>query len=161
MKTIFTVLALCGAAMAQGQSLERQVIGATGGEGTAGGVTLSWTVGETVTATGATGSLILTQGFQQPNPAANSVKTIAASDWKAYPNPNTGLMYIDFTGTTGKRSVEVTDAAGRVVLSETVFAGQGQKHVLNLQAISGGWYTLKVTEPANNRSEAVKFVISK
>ncbi|MCB0810769.1 MAG: hypothetical protein KDB96_15940, partial [Flavobacteriales bacterium] len=50
------------------QSLSPTVIASAGGTGTAGGVTLSWTVGETAVQTLDNGTNILTQGFHQADP---------------------------------------------------------------------------------------------
>lgn len=55
------------AAGVQAQSLSPQVVASGGGYAEAGGYSLSYTVGEPVTATLASGSNILTQGFHQPD----------------------------------------------------------------------------------------------
>ena len=51
---------------ASAQSLSPQVIASAGGYASSGGVSLSWTLGETFTTTLQNGNNILTQGFQQP-----------------------------------------------------------------------------------------------
>lgn len=54
------------ASSVRGQSLSREVLSTNGGNQTAGGISLSWTVGETVIPTLMAGNNILTQGFEQP-----------------------------------------------------------------------------------------------
>lgn len=49
-----------------GQSLSREVLSTNGGHQTAGGISLSWTIGETVIPTFKAGNSLLTQGFEQP-----------------------------------------------------------------------------------------------
>jgi hypothetical protein len=51
----------------QAQSIERSVVVNTGGYSEGAGVSVSWTLGEVVTATFSSGNTILTQGFQQPD----------------------------------------------------------------------------------------------
>ena len=48
-------------------SLERQVIGSSGGFSSSGGINLSATTGEAVIQTASSGTIVLTQGFQQPD----------------------------------------------------------------------------------------------
>ena len=69
LRTLLTlpVLGLLSAPLAA-QSLSPTVIASAGGTGTAGGVTLSWTVGETAVRTLDNGTNILTQGFHQADP---------------------------------------------------------------------------------------------
>ncbi|MFU8844738.1 MAG: hypothetical protein ACNA7V_13125, partial [Bacteroidales bacterium] len=51
----------------QAQSIERSVLASTGGYFEGSGVSVSWTLGEAVTATFNNGNTVLTQGFQQPD----------------------------------------------------------------------------------------------
>ncbi|OWY20129.1 hypothetical protein C7N43_23130 [Sphingobacteriales bacterium UPWRP_1] len=77
-KAIFLqVLTFClVAAGAQAQSLTPQVVASGGGYAQGGGYSLSYTIGEPVTATLTSGSNILTQGFHQPD-FQNIVKLLA------------------------------------------------------------------------------------
>ena len=61
-------LALCVSTAGLGQSISPSVIGSAGGSGSAGGVTLDWTVGETAVTTISNGSNTITQGFHQGDP---------------------------------------------------------------------------------------------
>src|SRR5687768_17317651 len=65
-KILLTVLLFSGILFANAQSLSPKVIASSGGFYTSGGVTLSWTLGETFTTTLSSPNNILTQGFQQP-----------------------------------------------------------------------------------------------
>lgn len=72
------------------QSLSPTVIASSGEYFSSGGLTVSWTLGELAVETLATGSIILTQGFQQPleiaGPDAMDENQMV---WeiKSYPNP--------------------------------------------------------------------------
>ncbi|MCB0402190.1 MAG: gliding motility-associated C-terminal domain-containing protein [Flavobacteriales bacterium] len=75
MKQIFLIIMLALSAMSFAQvTIERQVIGSTGGFSTLGnGSTISSTVGEPMVQTVSAGSIILTQGFQQPQRTNDSI----------------------------------------------------------------------------------------
>jgi len=66
MKTILMILCLAATAGIKAQSLSPVVIAASGDYSEGTGVSLSWTLGEIATETFGNGSVILTQGFQQP-----------------------------------------------------------------------------------------------
>lgn len=58
-------LILCTSTISSAQSLSPTVIASAGGSGTTVGVTMDWTVGETMTETYTSGALRITQGFHQ------------------------------------------------------------------------------------------------
>ena len=66
MKTLLKLFSFAIICSTQAQSLSPVVIAASGGYSTAGGFSLSWTLGETATETFSNGGYILIQGFQQP-----------------------------------------------------------------------------------------------
>ena len=68
MKRVTSILVVCIAVVSMGfsQGIERQVIGSAGTSAEAGGIEISYTVGESVISTEVvSGSFTLTQGFQQ------------------------------------------------------------------------------------------------
>jgi hypothetical protein len=60
---------------------EQQVISSAGNYSEAGGLSLSWTLGETVIATFENGNLILTQGFQQPGLMLAGQYVVVPTGW--------------------------------------------------------------------------------
>lgn len=64
-KIILSLIAMCSITLLQAQSLERSVIASAGASQSASGVKLNSTVGEAITQTKTSGSVILNQGFQQ------------------------------------------------------------------------------------------------
>lgn len=95
-KTIVCIIALLPM-LAIAQSLERQVIGSAGDYSTGAGISLSSTVGEAVIETATSGSIILTQGFQQPDgdPVGIEIPETGLSI-TAFPNPTGGAIVIEF-----------------------------------------------------------------
>lgn len=67
MKKVFTIFLIGWLIVnVNAQTIDLQVISSSGNYSEAGGISLSWTLGEPVIATFENGGLILTQGFQQP-----------------------------------------------------------------------------------------------
>ncbi|OQX82230.1 MAG: hypothetical protein B6D64_00925 [Bacteroidetes bacterium 4484_276] len=67
MKTLITTIAIwLSATVLYGQSVSPEVIATSGGYFENAEISLSWTLGETVTETFSSGNVTLTQGFQQP-----------------------------------------------------------------------------------------------
>lgn len=91
------------ALLCQGQvTIERQVMANSGGFDTSGKLSLSWTLGETITETVSGGTLVLTQGFQQPKPeeiSPNNVREIPLDELgvKVFPNPASMEVFIQVT----------------------------------------------------------------
>ena len=69
----------------------------------------------------------------------------SASSVKLYPNPTTGNLYID---AEGLQKVEVIDAAGRIVMTET-------NSQVNMGHLANGVYTVRVTANGNSTIQKV------
>ena len=67
MKTLLKLFSFAIICSTQAQSLSPVVIAVLGGYSTAGGFSLSWTLGETATETFSNGGYILIQGFHSPS----------------------------------------------------------------------------------------------
>lgn len=114
---------------------------------------MSWTAGEVVTATVASGSVILTQGFQQPNEISSSVNLLAVSDLlDVFPNPSYGILNLRLSNSNLKDSVlyiEVYDAVGKIVYS--TFQKAVGIHAIDVSNLPGGIYNLAVTLNGSKR----------
>lgn len=103
---------------AQTYQLTPTVISTAGEYGSAGGYSLSYTIGELAVATlDPGGSFILTQGFQQPFAVGvNSIFDDLGMDWSvnAYPNPVTDFLNIRFNiENPVDFNVEIIDLTGK------------------------------------------------
>lgn len=65
MKHFLNILLIMSSSVLVAQSISPQVIGSTGGSGTASGITVDWTVGEVAVTTISNGSNTISQGFHQ------------------------------------------------------------------------------------------------
>jgi hypothetical protein len=151
--------------MADAQSIERSVIGSAGAVSAAGGVILTWTVGETVINTASAGSVILTQGFQQPEQGTSSVDPIRLETGLAvYPNPSNGIFSVAALDNAGivvnKVAAEVRDAAGKLVFSHNSLDLTSGTNTLDLTKLPGGFYSLSLNA-GNDLTATYKLTIIK
>jgi hypothetical protein len=117
---LFVTLFYSGHTFAQNIELSPTVIASAGNYSEAGGISLSWTLGEVAVTTLTQGNIILTQGFQQ-----SYLRDVGfATDpirWQiaAYPNPVRDLLRIQFD--LPEKSdfvIEIQDVNGRLVSQE-------------------------------------------
>ncbi len=104
---VFGLATLSFGFAAQAQSLERQVIGSAGGYEEEAGYSLSFTVGEPVVETAIAGTLVLTQGFQQPDDVSVGVNDVVKfnMDYIIFPNPTMDELTVQLSA---DKVVEVT-----------------------------------------------------
>lgn len=69
----------------------------------------------------------------------------AGQAWGLFPNPATGLVSLRYDGEAGMGSIELFDATGRSVLVERGALAKNSVRALDVQALSAGVYTVRVT----------------
>jgi hypothetical protein len=159
---LFLVLSLLMAAFGSAQTLDRQVIGTTGGSATSSGVTLDYTVGEVVTATAVSGTLILTQGFQQPSTQApSSAPPVAISlNYSLYPNPTNNWINFDLqTEVPLLFGLRLVDALGRFVSDQAPTPLPAGQHTFrfDLRPLPAGTYFLQLYTPDGQWTSTLHF----
>ena len=106
-ETILAVLLAWRGQACIGQVIAPEIISSSGGSYSSSNGSLSWTIGEPITATENTGNYYLTQGFQQPSTivvtAINNPAT--QTSVSVYPNPFTSSIYINRDGKIGRAHV--------------------------------------------------------
>ena len=135
-----------------GQSLERQVIGSSGGSfvNTSADRMLEWTLGEmSMVETFQSTSNYLTQGFHQPEVAiVGDIDSDFFEELVVFPNPASDVLKIRYQlSAAGQLSFRLTDVRGIEVQSEQAieyYSGQ-QITPLYLHKLSNGMYVLEVT----------------
>jgi hypothetical protein len=129
--------------------IKQEVIASAGGYNVNGGLSISWTLGETVipTFTSQDGSLILTPGFQQRLIVTAVEENLdALVDIKIYPNPASEIVNIQFKEPVNEEIVIVLlDSQGKLVKSEMIESAMVEKQI-NLQDIPAGIYYLRLTK---------------
>ena len=143
------------------QSIERQVIGATGSYTATGTIQASSTVGEAVVATGTSGAIVLTQGFQQPGGSGEVGidEPELGFSMNAYPNPSADAIIIDFNVDKQLNiQIGLFNAEGRsYVLPESKLVVSGSmKHTVDLSAFAAGNYFIRITDDEGKLNSSIK-----
>ncbi len=137
-------------------TVERQLIGSIGGSFVNGNIDLNFSVGEAVITTETSGSIILTQGFQQADDNAVGIDEISKEiGIKIFPNPFTSSVTIEFTDNDSKNgdiSFKIYNNQGKIVYKqdEHLSNGYGNKIQLDLSHLIAGHYIVFITD-ANDR----------
>jgi hypothetical protein len=137
---IFLVLSVSG-------QVKQEVIASAGGYNASGGVSISWTLGETIIPTYQNGNLILSHGFQQQLIITAVEETLdILVDIKLFPNPAGDNLNIRFEeAVDGEVVIAIIDSQGRLVKTEHIEATTTEKQI-NLQDLGAGVYFLRMTK---------------
>jgi len=146
MKTLSLILLLFVTTWAVAQSVSPQVIATAGNYSEAGGISLSWTLGEPVIETATGTGVILTQGFQQPDYSLVVIEHVPAAnlDVNVFPNPTNGNLNIQWVGEIQTPAIiSLFDMAGKQIINQKVNTGN-QIGSLNLSEYANAQYILKI-----------------
>lgn len=143
MKIISSILLVLAAHMMSAQDLSPEVVATAGETFSSNSLTLDWTLGEIMTES-YSGTIVLTQGFHQPDNNTTSLEDLASlfGTIKVYPNPTTDLIVIE-TEQAGGLDLLLYDMTGRTVLHKNVSASSSQ---LNLSGLPDGTYLLRLSD---------------
>jgi len=111
---------------------------------------ISYTVGQTVTATVGNNTAIMTQGFQQPEYVITQVSNDGNGiELNIYPNPTIGDVSVEFTQLpSGGVKVELVDNSGKVLLNDEI---NKTNYSLGMKNYPAGMYYFKVTNEKNTK----------
>lgn len=141
MKIIAFVFCLF-AIQANGQSIERSVIGSSGGGFNNSNINVQWTIGETVVATSSAGSQILSQGFHQYYSNSSANVSILHGNIKAYPNPTENVLNLSIENSNETGIITMTDINGKTVKTETW--NTVEEFSMDLSLLAPGVYHAKI-----------------
>ncbi|MCU0407418.1 MAG: T9SS type A sorting domain-containing protein [Bacteroidales bacterium] len=143
-KTLWLFMLLFPAVITYSQE-GHDVISAAGNFATAGGISLSWTLGETVIPTQQNGDVILTHGFQQQLVVSTLEKNLALEvEVLVYPNPASDVLNLKFgTPVSERLEIIILDQNGRIVKS--LFAEPLVTiSEINMQDLASGIYYIRL-----------------
>ncbi len=150
----FTLLSLflLGAFFVKAQTTVLEVVAPAGSYfwNQAAGISVSWTLGEPVTATfiNESAGIMLTQGFQQGNLFGTTVpeNPLGTFNIQMYPNPAKSETNIKVTlPSLAKVSIIVFDITGRNVIMETLEPSSTEHTFsLNVSSLKSGIYLVRV-----------------
>jgi len=148
-RCIFILLTAFIAGTAYAQQLKQDIIASAGGYNVNGGLSISWTLGETIVPTFMTadGTFILTHGFQQKliwTAVQENLEDIV--NITLFPNPAGEIVNLQFDNPVdGEVLVYLLDTQGRLVKTDVIGATMVEKQV-NLQDLPAGVYYFKLTK---------------
>jgi hypothetical protein len=151
MKTgIIAIVLLASFSSLCAQQLTPTVVSSGGSYLSAGGYTLSATVGEIAVTTLKSATLTLTQGFQQPYDIGVGIKETGL-DWAitAYPNPVSQFLNIRFdVNDPLDLNVEIMDITGRKqMIRELYHVTRGDIETFDLSGLTRGVYLVRIYTP--------------
>lgn len=158
MKSIILSFLMLAAIACGAQEISNQVVSAAGGEFTGTDISMSWTIGETVTETFSADGIVLTQGFQQSSYTVTRIDDILSDLFKVdvYPNPVTDYLNINFTGDVSEASLFLFDINGRLIVKKQV---DEFNSVISMSDLPDASYVLKLV--SSDGKETVNFKIIK
>ncbi len=174
MKGLLFILGIFGSLGISAQTLERSAVSSAGNEAKAGGIELSSTVGEVAIQTQTVSTLTITQGYQQSFVAVtdttgnggggnNGEDTTSIAefdsilDMSLYPNPTHSSVNF-MISVDDKISLEVFDAAGKLVHNEGFVHISGSEQSVSVQDWENGIYHFRFT---NDESESTSYRVVK
>ncbi|MEQ9303062.1 MAG: T9SS type A sorting domain-containing protein [Marinoscillum sp.] len=140
MKTILLLLSIGSAFIAYGQDSQQFALVSSGNSSTQSTTSLDWTVGQTISTTGANTQAILTSGIHQPLLITEviNILTVKHPEIQIYPNPVVETLSIQVEG-TDELLIKLHDLEGREVISANAV------NTLNLKELSNGVYILTLS----------------
>ncbi len=140
----------------QAQSLERQVIGSAGGYEVENGYSLSFTIGEPVVETAITGSVVLTQGFQQPDDVEVGINDLVKvkMDYLIFPNPTMDNLTVQLSADqVVEVNISLRDMLGRQIdqLDRKVLVDGVVQQQYDLTHLAAANYMLVLTDKGGNQ----------
>jgi len=147
MKHSVLVFGLILSALSVNGQVKQEVIASAGGYDVNGGISVSWTLGETIIPVFKNSNLSLTHGFQQQIIITAIEKNIDVPvEVSLFPNPASDILNIKFESPLdGKLDITILDSHGRLVKIDVIEATMAEKQI-NLQDLSPGVYYLRLTK---------------
>ena len=140
MKKILLGTTLIFSGISYSQTASPDVIGSAGAHFAIPSMQMSWTLGETVTATVTDGSTTLTQGFHQSNVSLIGVEIVDPTvEISVFPNPISDFLTVEVSGTALNSEFLLIDGAGKTVLMDKVTE---LKFTIDFTAYAKGVYYL-------------------
>jgi hypothetical protein len=147
MKRCLSIIFLLTIVLSLKSQVKHDVLASAGDYSINGGVSISWTLGETVIPTFQNGDVILTHGFQQQLIIATLEKNLDLQvEILIYPNPASDMLNLRFGSPTAEvMTLNLFDTRGQLVKTIIVEAPSSEKQI-NMQELAAGIYYLKLTK---------------
>lgn len=140
---------------------ERDVVGSAGEVSSAGGLEISWTVGESAVSYSENANLIVSDGFQQTDYLTIGLEELGLLDGiTVYPNPMEDQLNFEVASDQVKDlSGMLIDANGKVVMEIDQFnAIDGYKGQLDVSQLPPGKWTLVFRSTSDSKQKTFNIV---
>jgi hypothetical protein len=143
MKTVLWMLtAILAVPAVDAQVVERQVI-ASAGSGVSGTLQVDWTIGETVVQSATAAGVLYQQGYHQAATQSGSgITSLSDMGIMLFPNPSTGLVFLQWEGMKESCTVQVYNMLGVAVHQQEWLPGR--PFAMDLKSLSPGTYQVEV-----------------
>lgn len=144
---LICILTFGGYLFGQNINISQQVIASAGMTSVSANMTVCSTTGESIVRTGQSGTLIITQGFHQPeNHDTVGINEEPEIDLLVYPNPTMNQVVIEFNiNQSGTWHFRLTDMFGKeIFLHEELFVPGKIKYIIPINGASGT-YLLEIS----------------
>jgi hypothetical protein len=151
----FLIIFLLSGIFSQAQSIDPSVIATAGNYAENGNIAVSYTIGQTVTATLTNGGTI-TQGFQQDSYTIVEIPEQSSQEFSVniYPVPATNEITVEFNSDfQGNAKIAIIDEQGRFILEKNVNTTVNK---INLNGLSESYYFLKVSYNENFKTYKIQ-----
>ncbi|MEL6588610.1 MAG: T9SS type A sorting domain-containing protein [Bacteroidota bacterium] len=160
MRYLLSVLFLWTASL-NAQSIDRFVIGATGGYDTNATIQLESTLGELAVETVQSGNLIFHQGFHQTNPPFNTdvEDDFQLVAYRLFPNPTAGQLQLELSSEQAiELEITVWDLKGAQTAIPAVYLNAAKTHMvrLDLRALAAGTYFCRIENAKTGAFQALQ-----
>ena len=125
------------------QSLTPQVFASSGTHYTSASAQLSFTIGEPLTSSYTSGTVMVTQGFHQPEQNTSGIEENKPFAFNVYPNPTQDFITIAIKDASiDQYTVDLIDQWGQVIASRKL---TGDNQQVDVSALAAGTYHLRLT----------------
>jgi hypothetical protein len=158
LKFFFLLMATGCCYLARAQSTTQQVLATGGAYYSAGGYSLSLTIGEMAAVqTYSNATAVLTQGFQQSDITGVGIAPLneTVAGFSSFPNPANDLLHLSFNATErGELRIVLYDVQGNEVMLPVTAAMETGNNLqtLELPVVASGLYEVMVTFLPENGS---------
>jgi len=137
-----------------------QIISTAGSTNVVSGISVEWTIGEPITETGSNASMLLTQGFHQPNYQISAIyeNFSEAIDFALFPNPVQDLLNLKTIRNNSEKtsySYQIIDTNGKVLHSSDI---QSQLEQLDFSQMSNSLYYISIFDAKKLKVKTFKIV---
>ncbi|HLT93305.1 MAG TPA: T9SS type A sorting domain-containing protein [Membranihabitans sp.] len=146
MKQALTLFCLLIPLLILSQTIERQILPAQGGFVESPTVSVSWTIGDMITATSTSDHVVLTQGFQQPDFTLERIQPLHDDlvIFKIFPNPTRARLTLELQVPVKRYLLEIIDIQGRTIHRSW---NEESKKDLDLSPLPPGQFVIRIYTP--------------